>query len=70
MKFVLKLCNFNVLKIILNFSPAPQMQNVAGSYIPVSMAAAGQLKQDPNAATTNICKVKILGCQYKVIYFL
>lgn len=40
-----------------NFSPAPQLQNVAGSYIPVSMAATGQLKQDPNAATTNVCKV-------------
>jgi len=47
-----KLCIF-----FLNFSPAPQLQNVAGSYIPVSMAAAGQLKQDPNAATTNVCKV-------------
>ncbi|XP_050441228.1 uncharacterized protein LOC126846112 isoform X3 [Adelges cooleyi] len=34
--------------------PAPQLQNVAGSYIPVSMAAASQLKQDPNAATTNV----------------
>lgn len=47
--------NYNLY--ILNFSPAPQLQNVAGSYIPVSMAAAGQLKQDPNSATTNVCKV-------------
>ncbi|XP_050524381.1 uncharacterized protein DDB_G0283357-like isoform X2 [Daktulosphaira vitifoliae] len=41
------------------YSPAPQLQNVSGSFIPVSMAAAsGQLKQDPNSATTNVCKVK------------